>query len=141
MGQAGAAVPLLIWQFASKQAREGLEARHCFLARLREYTGSDASEDAARVIFTELVTNVMRHAPGRITITLEVEESVAILKIEDGGPGFDFVPRLPANPFCEGGRGLFIVAQYASDVRVERHSNSGTLVSARFPVNGIQVNY
>ncbi len=48
----------------------------------------NVDEDAGRIVYTELVANVLQHAPGRIEITLEVDGTTATLVVRDSGPGF-----------------------------------------------------
>lgn len=126
---------MVIWRFASKSAVDALRKRNDFLASLQKHAGSMSDDvNAARVVFTELVANVVLHAPGPIAITLEVTDSYAVLTVADSGPGFVFAPALPSDPLSNGGRGLFLVSRLAAAVSVRRLDGVGTRVSALLPV-------
>jgi anti-sigma regulatory factor (Ser/Thr protein kinase) len=124
----------LLWSFESKDASTALAQRNIFIERLRRHQGVSLDLDSAKLIFTELVTNVMRHAGNSIRITLECNSRRVLLRIVDSGPGFEYEPRLPKDPFSEGGRGLFLVSEVAPEVSVERHERVGTSVLAVLPV-------
>ncbi len=126
----------LIWQFACEDAKNALPVRRTLLQTLRQHRDRAFDEETAEIIFSELVANVVRHAPGPIRITLELTDSTAILTVQDRGPGFTLAPSLPPNVYSEGGRGLFIVAQYALDVRVERLQERGASVRVTFSLDG-----
>lgn len=123
----------MIWQFESERAIDALCVRGDFLAALKNHAGSVVDVHAARIVFTELVANVVLHAPGPIAITLAVVHSHAVLTVTDSGPGFAFAPALPANPLSDDGRGLFLVSRHAASVSVERLEGDGTRVSAILP--------
>lgn len=121
---------MVIWRFASNNALDAFWVRDAFLANLQNHVGSNIDLYAAKVVFTELVANVVLHAPGRIAITLEVIGSQATLTVSDSGSGFVFVPALPGDPLSDGGRGLFLVSRLATAVSVERRNAAGTTISA-----------
>ena len=95
--------------------------------------GSDL--DAAALIFGELVGNVVRHAPGPISIDILWESDMAVLRVTDRGPGFDWDgdARLP-DRFAESGRGLFIAFSVAHNLRVRRVPGNGTEATAWLPI-------
>jgi anti-sigma regulatory factor (Ser/Thr protein kinase) len=124
---------MVIWRFASNSARDALGVRNDFIASLQKHAGSFIDVNAAKVVFTELVANVVLHAPGPIAVTLEIADSHTILTVADTGRGFVFAPTLPCNPFSEGGRGLFLVSRFAVAVSVNRLDGAGTSVSAILP--------
>ncbi|MGA8535527.1 MAG: ATP-binding protein [Candidatus Tumulicola sp.] len=122
----------VLWRFESDDAAGVLRRRRVFLARLEDHPGWSLDTYAAKIIFTELVTNAMRHAPGPVRIVLECDGRQVALRITDRGPGFVFAPRLPPDAMSESGRGLFLVSKMAPSVRVE-HLASGTAVVATLP--------
>lgn len=130
LGEAFLEEPMVIWRFASNAALDALCMRNDFLATLQQHAGSIIDIDAAKVVFTELVANVILHAPGPIAITLEFADSSATLTVADTGPGFLFAPALSCTPTSAGGRGLFLVSRYAAAVSVERLKGAGTSISA-----------
>jgi anti-sigma regulatory factor (Ser/Thr protein kinase) len=90
--------------------------------------------DAAELVYGELVGNAVRHAPGCIVVRLLWDDDAPTLTVHDNGEPFRVDPALPADPFAEGGRGLFIVRALALDLRVEDVAGDGTQVLARLPV-------
>jgi anti-sigma regulatory factor (Ser/Thr protein kinase) len=93
------------WMFASEDARTAVDARTQFVEFLRSIGTGDELVDKAELVFGELLGNVVRHA---------------------SGPEFPLTARhLPDDVLSELGRGLFIVQQLATDVRVERIPNRG----------------
>lgn len=125
--------PVAIWRFESNSAVEALSKRDDFVAALKLHAGATVDVCAAKIVFTELASNVVLHAPGPIAITLEVADSYAILTIADTGPGFVFAPALPRDLLAGGGRGLYLVSRQCTSVSVERINTAGTRVSAILP--------
>jgi anti-sigma regulatory factor (Ser/Thr protein kinase) len=123
----------LLWSFKSEDAAGALARRQAFLDSLGRHLGWAVDPYAAKIIFTELVTNVMRHARGPIRIALECDGEQVALTITDRGTGFAFNPRLPADMLSDGGRGLFLISKVAAAVRVEHATRSGTSVTAVLP--------
>lgn len=121
-----------LWTFESRDAAAGLAQRAAFIARLRRHRGPALDLDAAKVVFTELVTNVIKHAAGPIRIRLECDSQRVLLRISDRGPGFTYAPRLP-DQLSESGRGLFLVSKSSAVVFVECEGSRGTSVVAVLP--------
>jgi anti-sigma regulatory factor (Ser/Thr protein kinase) len=128
--------PEMRWQFEAADARAAYTMRDEFFRRLRDVCSPD--EDAlctCGLIFAELVGNAVRHAPGPLSISLEVRDDDAVLHVIDKGPGFQYDPVLPENLWAEGGRGLFLVASLARRVKVERLPGLGSHVVVTLPVH------
>ncbi len=124
------------WQFAADDARAVYTLRHEYLRIVENLC--DASEDdlaTCGLIFAELIGNVVRHAPGSLSISLEVRGEVLVLHLIDKGPGFDYEPSLPANVWAESGRGLFLISMLARDVKVERLPGMGSHIAVTLPVD------
>jgi anti-sigma regulatory factor (Ser/Thr protein kinase) len=122
------------WAFSATSADKALAARTAFVDHLRESADPSSDLDAAQLIYSELVGNVVRHAPGPISIDVDwTRERHARLCVRDSGDGFRADYRLPADRLSEGGRGLFIVAQLSDTVTVSR-DEAGTCVCAILPV-------
>ncbi|HKU81139.1 MAG TPA: ATP-binding protein [Candidatus Tumulicola sp.] len=119
-------LPRTLWQFRSDEPSEALVERPHFIEALRRRFGDGVDVVAAEIVFTELVGNVMRHAPGPIEIHL-VDDEPASLEVIDSGPGFDFKPNLPP-PSAECGRGLYIVSQLSRDVSTRRRDGTAARV-------------
>jgi anti-sigma regulatory factor (Ser/Thr protein kinase) len=123
----------VVWHFESDRALWAREAKRDFLATVRAHVGWQLDENAAGIIFSELLANVVIHAPGPVKIDLECDGKNVLLKFADTGPGFDFTSATMPSPRDERGRGLFIVSHYASGMQVTNLDGVGTLVSASLP--------
>lgn len=123
------------WAFSATRAEKALAARKAFVDHLRESADEASDLDAAQLIYSELVGNVVRHAPGPISIDIEwTHDRHARLCVRDSGDGFQADYALPKDRLSEGGRGLFIVAELADTVTVTR-DEAGTCVCAILPVH------
>jgi serine phosphatase RsbU (regulator of sigma subunit)/anti-sigma regulatory factor (Ser/Thr protein kinase) len=122
------------WAFQADDASAAHETRTALLTYLRARGSEDSDFDAAELIFGELVGNVVKHAPGPITIELVWDRETPTLRVADRGPGFELRPALPEDLMSEGGRGLFLAATYGTDLRVTRSPEGGSRVSATLPV-------
>ena len=125
-----------LWQFRSDDPREALAERAHFVDALRRRFDDVVDVTAAEIVFTELVGNVIRHAPGPIEIHL-TDGDAARLEVIDSGPGFEFEPTLPPAT-AECGRGLYIVSHLARDVSTQRRDGTParvivTLMAYRSP--------
>ncbi len=123
----------VLWSYKTQNASIALAERERFVEVLRQHSGWSVDEVAARVVFTELVGNVIRHAPGPIDITLECDGKSVRLNVGDKGPGFALNVKLPENMLMEGGRGLFIVSCFATQLQVEKKKTVGAKVVAKLP--------
>jgi anti-sigma regulatory factor (Ser/Thr protein kinase) len=123
----------VVWSLETEDALSALRGKKEYMATVRNHAGWKLDEGAAWIIFTELVTNVVHHAPGHIRIILECINNSIFLAVIDQGPGFEFDPKLPSSALAEGGRGLFVISQFATDVRVERLPHEGSRVVAKLP--------
>ena len=121
------------WSFQSEDAASALRARTDLLAYLASRATSDSDIDSAVLIFGELVGNVVRHAPGPISVEVDWHNGAAVLRVFDCGPGFEFTGTSQPDPFSESGRGLFIVDQIAEQLEIVRLPK-GTQATAYLPV-------
>lgn len=122
------------WYFETDTPRDALEGR-----RLLERYLCDHCEEGdifpASVIFGELISNVVKHAPaGGVRIWLEPNGDRFTLCIRDSGPGFD-ARRMLLKPDdrAESGRGLFIVKQVSEGLSF-CHLEGGFVVRAVLPL-------
>ena len=123
------------WSFQSVDAGSAHAARSGLLAYLKSRADGSSDLEAAIVIFGELVGNVVRHAPGPISIELTWDRNLAVLRVADKGPGCTWKgPGLPEDMTAESGRGLFIANSLAVELQVESQPDRGTLVTAWLPV-------
>jgi anti-sigma regulatory factor (Ser/Thr protein kinase) len=123
------------WSFESEQAAGAIHARADLVAYLLAHADGNSDLQAAELIFGELIGNVVRHAPGPISVDLEWRDGVAVLSVRDFGPGFDWTGARKPEPLAESGRGLFIVQTLARAVDIARDSQAGMQVTAWLPVS------
>jgi len=88
---------------------------------------SKRQAEEVRLVVSELVTNAVRHGRGQIRLVLRVRRGEVFVAVQDGGCAFA-VPLLVADPFREGGRGLPIVSELASDWAIESLGDAGNVV-------------
>ncbi|HEY3603036.1 MAG TPA: SpoIIE family protein phosphatase [Sporichthyaceae bacterium] len=100
---------------------------------LRDLGANESAVNDAELILTELIGNVVRHAPGKAQICLSAAAGQVLLTVEDAGTGFDYRPSAPVGVQAESGRGLFIVAALAQDVQVSAGATGGARVAVRLP--------
>jgi anti-sigma regulatory factor (Ser/Thr protein kinase)/predicted ArsR family transcriptional regulator len=120
-GSIDASVPLL--------RREAMDYLH-------RHADPDSDFDAAELVLAEAVGNALRHADGRVWVSLTWFDPTPTLTVHDLGPGFDPGDLLAADgaeAFAESGRGLFLITHLAEEVAA-RSRETGMTVSARLPV-------
>jgi anti-sigma regulatory factor (Ser/Thr protein kinase) len=120
------------WTFEADDARLAHHRRREFIRHLRMHASSGSDFAAAELIYGELVSNVVRHANGCISIGLEWELTFAVLRVRDFGKGFSHDFHLP-HIASQSGRGLFIVHHLARKLEIEAHP-TGSEVRATLPV-------
>ncbi len=123
------------WSLVTEDAREATRARIAirgFLALEADAARSDL--DAAELIVGELVANVIRHAPGAISINVSWKGHEAILVVKDRGPGVPAVRRAP-NENATSGRGLFLIQALARAVEIDAQPGRGSRVIVHLPVH------
>ncbi|HET6276364.1 MAG TPA: ATP-binding protein [Candidatus Cybelea sp.] len=121
----------VLWHDRAGDATTALALRRRFVEELRRHDGWQIDEEAAKIIFTELVANAALHAPGAIDITVTCADNSISLQVKDSGSAFEWNPRLPP-PISESGRGVFIVSRFAESVDVKAVP-SGKMVTAILP--------
>ncbi len=114
------------WSFHSSDGASARAVRDEIEALLAAHGAGRADCTAAATVYSELVGNVVRYAPGRVEVLLDRSNPVPVLHMLDEGPGFSRFPELPRNLFSETGRGLFIVATLAEDFAVTRRERRGS---------------
>ena len=124
-----------MWHIHADDPEDALRERNSFLVALGQECGDPEFDHfTAQLIYTELIGNVMRHARGPVDVQLRCVDGKALLHVFDRGTGFVLDPVLPQAPLQEGGRGLFLVTQFAERVKVHTLEGHGTCVSAVFAV-------
>lgn len=98
----------------------GRLARH-FLEEHWCHQHSSAHLDQAKLLFTELVTNAVRHAGPPILLGVEcVESDGVVLSVSDGDPALPVTT--VADPVDLGGRGVHLVELLSRDWGVRHHA-------------------
>jgi serine phosphatase RsbU (regulator of sigma subunit)/anti-sigma regulatory factor (Ser/Thr protein kinase) len=90
-------------------------------------------EDDCELIFSELIGNAVRHAPGGLSISVSNERGRLELHVIDDGPGFSGDPSLPDDVWSESGRGLFLINELAETLSIERLPGYGSYVRVGLP--------
>lgn len=124
------------WRFESSDACRAYHAREDLLHYLASRADGASDFEAAETVFGELVANVVRHAPGPISIELYWDRETAVLRVRDAGPGFEWNGNVSLpDDMAECGRGLFIVNTVARTLQIRCLPSGGTEVTAWLPVS------
>ncbi len=108
-------------------------ARHRIMTDLRETADIAASDfPAALIVVTELLSNALRYGGGAASYAVEWDGSAAVLHVWDNGPPFRLAFERPPVT-ADGGRGLAIVRELASDLSVTR-AFDGNYVRCVLPI-------
>jgi len=100
------------------------EYARAFLERAEPAVAETTVQDALLAI-SELVTNVVRHAPGPCTLRLELDEAHVHIAVSDTS---SVVPRAkPPQPEGLGGFGLHMLRKLAGDVETRVHASGKTV--------------
>ena len=103
------------------------EARHFVAFELSAHGLEDVVPDA-RLVVSELVTNAVRHAGSRFSVTVDVTDGVVLLRVTD--PSSTLPVLVHATPLMDNGRGLVIVAELSQDWGVTLEPQGGKSVWA-----------
>lgn len=124
-------------RFHFSDAALATAARRLFIEYLRAQVEADCDLFNVELVFGEILGNVARHAPGPVDVEFVWEEARARLEVWDHGPGYEGNIALP-DLLEESHRGLFLVAQCADDLRVERRAGR-TVTSVMLPIKRAEV--
>jgi PAS domain S-box-containing protein len=120
------------WRFHSDDAASATSARPSFASYLSHRGVETGTIAVAELVFGELVSNVVRHAPGPIDINVRFEEGVPVLTVGDRGRGLRVVrgpARLPDDILSEGGRGLFLIERLAGNPSIHTRAGGGSEIT------------
>jgi signal transduction histidine kinase len=120
-----------LWRLDGVDALAALKQRTSFMEVVSNHDGWQLDEDAARNIFTELLSNVIRHGASPVSLALECEGVDVNFRLAESGRGFDKAIGLPPMT-SEHGRGLFVVSQMAERLDVDGNPR-GTKIVATLP--------
>lgn len=116
------------WELAF-EPETASRARSLTCERLAQWQLEDLTF-SAELIVSELVTNAIRHAHGPVSLRLIRTENRLIFAISDGSSSSPHLRRAKLGE--EGGRGLFLVAQFAARWGT-RHTPEGKIIWAEMP--------
>ncbi len=127
------------WHLDASDAAAATALRMTFTSSLAHKDFSPEDIANAELVFGELIGNVVRHARGNRQVDIMVDHSGSrtVLHVLDSGAGFSYVSRLVPDPYCESGRGLFLIAAMTADFEVDQRPDGGSharaVLRGRFP--------
>lgn len=122
----GPASRTLDLEFDARDIQMARESRLCIAAFLREHGASVDEVPIAELVYGELISNVVRHAPGKVHVRLDWSGEHPLLSVTDRGAGYTREPALPRDPLSEFGRGLFIIDALTRTFDVRRAPHGGS---------------
>lgn len=120
----------LEFEFDARDVRMARESRMCVAAFLHEHGAPVEALPVAELVYGELISNVVRHAPGIVRVRVDWSGDHPLLSMTDYGTGYAQQSELPSDPFSESGRGLFIVDALTRRFEVRRAPHGGSDVRA-----------
>jgi PAS domain S-box-containing protein len=115
----------LRWHFDPADRRCAYDVREALVEALST-SGAAVDVPAARLVFGELVSNAVRHAPGEVEVALTWDDpATPVLHVVDEGPGYTFRDGLPPAD-AESGRGLYLVRRLTRAFAVTKLPERGS---------------
>ncbi|HMF27317.1 MAG TPA: SpoIIE family protein phosphatase, partial [Candidatus Cybelea sp.] len=97
--------PPRAWSLSFDDARAAWDARSHFVEFLRGVGSSERLINTAELVFGELLSNVVCHAPGPVEVSLDCHDDRLVLHVVDSGPPIEVTDwRLPEDTLSERGR-------------------------------------
>ena len=121
------------WAFDVSDPAAAYAIKRDFVSAVCDETRGCGDLNACEMIFSELVGNALRYAPGRLSLGLSVDARGTWLHVMDDGPGFSAPSGLPADVWSESGRGLFLVRALSQELVIQRLPAYGTYVKVLLP--------
>jgi anti-sigma regulatory factor (Ser/Thr protein kinase) len=122
------------WTFDPANSYLAKQSRNEYLAILNACGSGGGDYFAAELVYRELMSNALRHAPGNVGVELRWSETYPVLSVDDGSALFCWTGELPSNASKERGRGLYLVKAFARELRIASSPGSGHKVSAVLPI-------
>jgi len=104
-------------------ARQG---RDMLLARLTERGFPMMERLNAELVFSELISNVYRHAASEVDIAIDCSGFQTVLHVLDRGLGFRHESALPPDLYSETGRGVFLISEMSDAFTVSERFGGGS---------------
>ncbi|GAC1540551.1 MAG: hypothetical protein NVS2B17_16940 [Candidatus Velthaea sp.] len=120
------------WTFDVKDAEAATRLRREITACIDAHAFT-TDPFASELISGELLSNVVRHTPGIIEVSLDWGLHPAVLAVEDKGNGFVPTASLPTDDYSENGRGMFLITTLARGVRVVPNDAGGSRIEVALP--------
>lgn len=122
------------WQFQSSDANSAHAVRHSFRAYASGSTFTEHVDVAtAELVLGELIGNVVRHAPGLVTVDIEWRSDAIRVAVTNEGPVFTLRTTPQDDLFSEHGRGLGMIDACTTSLRVLPTATGGCRVEAVIP--------
>lgn len=121
------------WQFDPSSPDAAEQVRSNLHRALKVCARTDALE-CLDMIYAELVSNAIRHAPGLIEMRIECSHNGGglVLVMLDRGPGYRAESQLPADLMSETGRGLFMISMFSERLTVKHRAGGGSRTRIAF---------
>lgn len=123
------------WYLERSTPESVSDLRHELVGYLRRHAAPESDLAGAELAVSELLTNVVRHAPGPAWASVDWSGEHAVLAVHDLGEGFERHGELPRDLLQDGGgRGLYIVSNIAGWMTVAAKRSGGAKVVVELPV-------
>lgn len=126
------------WYLEGSAPEAVSDLRHEIVDYLRRHAAEGSDVAGAELAVSELLSNVVRHAPGPAWASLDWSGERALLSVHDLGSGFEPHTGLPDDLLqADGGRGLFIASNVAGWLSVAAKRAGGSKVTVELPVTRV----
>jgi anti-sigma regulatory factor (Ser/Thr protein kinase) len=113
------------WSLHTEDGLSVARSRRAITAALLEHGAAPEDVAVAEIVFGELVSNVVRYAPGPVDVIVDWSGPDPVLHVLDRGTGFRQISIVPPELLSESGRGLFIVSALTHDFRISKNPKGG----------------
>lgn len=122
------------WTYDSRNSQDAHALRQEIGQFIRTFASTEDQLFSAELIIGEALANTVEHAPGWVSVNFDWTDTHPVVTISDAGPGIARVARaLPNDVLSEGGRGLFLIASLARDLKIESKPGAGTQMRIVLP--------
>jgi anti-sigma regulatory factor (Ser/Thr protein kinase) len=120
-----------VWHLDARDPFSAQRVKRAILWQLAGLADRAPEFHAIELIYGELLANVARHTPGPATVTLEWQDDLPVLHVDDQGPPFQLLINAPSD-MAESGRGFWLMSNYAPQLSMRR-METGNRVSVTLP--------
>jgi integral membrane sensor domain MASE1/anti-sigma regulatory factor (Ser/Thr protein kinase) len=122
------------WNYDSRNSHDAHSLRREIARFIRFLAPAEEELFRAELIIGEALANTVEHAPGSVRVDIDWTGTHPVVTVHDAGPGLShFAAALPADALNENGRGLFLIASLALDVKIETQPELGTTMKIVLP--------